>query len=298
MKRAAAAEERLCLGSHLSVAGGAHRAVEEAIALGLASLQIFTKNASRWVQRAMREDEVAQFRAARARWGEHAVVSHESYLFYLASADGALRKRSRAAFIDELERAEQLGLDAVVTHPGAHMGSGPEKGIDRFAAELRAVFDAVPFVRTRVLIECTAGQGTVLGRSFAELAGILAAVACPARLGVCLDTCHLFAAGYDLRRAAGYEAAMRELEREIGAREVRCWHLNDSRGALGSHLDRHEHIGKGQIGASGFRALLADARFDGIPKILETPKENDMDRVNLRALRRLARPARSASPRR
>jgi deoxyribonuclease-4 len=280
-----AKERRLCLGSHLSVAGGPWKAVEEAIALRLRSLQIFSKNASRWTQRPIAEEEAERFRERRAEWGDGPVFSHASYLINLA-AEGELADKSREALVDELERAAALGLDGVIQHPGAHVGAGVEAGIERIARAARSALDRAPR-GPRLLLENTAGAGSTLGRSFEELGALLAMIDRPERTGVCLDTCHLFAAGYELRTAEGFEATMAALEREVGADRVLCWHLNDSRGDLGSHLDRHEHIGTGKLGRAAFRLLLADARFFGVPKILETPKEGDADRANLALLRRL-----------
>ncbi len=281
-------KQRLCLGSHLSVAGGVSRAVDGAIELGLESLQIFTKNASRWEQKPIDPDEAARFRERRAEWGSgRPVASHDSYLINLASPKRDIRARSIAAFRDELERAELLGLEFLVMHPGAHLGSGLEKGIVLIADAIRRVCDRVPHGSTRILLENTAGQGSTIGRAFRELHDLLEAIDLPDRLGVCIDTCHMFAAGYELRTAKSYEATMRELDELVGADRVHCLHLNDSRGDLGSHLDRHEHIGQGKIGRGGFRRVLRDPRFFGTPKILETAKEDDMDRVNLRVLESL-----------
>lgn len=282
----AAKERRLCLGSHLSVAGGPWKAVDEAISLRLASLQIFSKNASRWTQRPIAEEEAERFRERRAAWGDGPVFSHTSYLINLAAGSEELREKSRLALADELERAAVLGLAGAIQHPGAHVGDGVAAGIERIANAARGVLDRAP-EGPRLILENTAGAGSTIGRSFEELAQLLAAIDRPERTGVCLDTCHLFAAGYELRTAEGYDATMRALESTVGATQVRCWHLNDSRGDLGSHLDRHEHIGAGKLGKEAFRLLLADARFFGVPKILETPKEGDADRVNLALLRRI-----------
>jgi len=280
-----AKERRLCLGSHLSVAGGPWVAVDEAIALRLRSLQIFSKNASRWTQRPIAPEEAERFRSRRAEWGDGPVFSHTSYLINLA-AEGELADKSREALLDELERAAILGLDGVVQHPGAHVGAGVEAGIERIARAARWALDRAP-AGPRLLLENTAGAGSTIGRSFEELGALLAAIDRPERTAICLDTCHLFAAGYELRTAEGYSQTMAALEREVGAARVSCWHLNDSRGDLASHLDRHEHIGAGKLGSAAFRLLLADARFFGVPKILETPKEDEADRANLARLRRL-----------
>ncbi|MEE2890312.1 MAG: deoxyribonuclease IV [Planctomycetota bacterium] len=281
-------QDRLCLGSHLSVSGGAWKAVKEAQQLGLRSLQIFTKNASRWIQRPIEQKEAQRFREEMEKWGPHPVTSHDSYLINLASPKDELYQKSIDAFTDEIERAELLGLDFLVMHPGAHVGSGVEAAIERIATGMRECFDRVPHVKTRILLENTAGGGSTMGRSFEELRDLLEAIDTPERTGTCLDTCHMFAAGYELRTDKGYRDTMKQLDAAIGARRVFALHLNDSRGDLGSHLDRHMHIGEGLIGKNGFEQIINDSRFGGIPKMLETPKENDMDRKNLALLKRLA----------
>jgi deoxyribonuclease-4 len=195
-----------------------------------------------------------------------------------------------AAFHEELERAEQLGIPSLVTHPGAHLGSGEPDGIARVAEALNVLHAALPRARVRILLETTAGQGTSLGYRFEQLAEILGRVEAAHRVGICLDTCHLFAAGYDLRSAAGYRATMRELEACLGCQRVQAVHLNDSRRELGSRVDRHEHIGEGHLGLSAFGHILTDPRFQTVPMILETPKGADAtadDRRNLARLRGL-----------
>lgn len=282
-------EDRLCLGSHLSVSGGPWKAVEEAIELDIRALQIFTKNASRWIQKPIEPKDADRFRSAIEEWGPHPLLSHDSYLINLASPKEELFKKSIAAFADELERAELLGLDFLVMHPGAHVGSGVNAGIERIANGMRESFDRVPHVKTRVLLENTAGGGSTMGRSFEELSDLLTAIDTPERTGTCIDTCHMFAAGYELRTEEGYEATMKQLDKTLGARRVFALHLNDSKGDLGSHLDRHMHIGEGLIGKKGFGFVMQDSRFAGIPKILETPKVEDMDEKNLKLLRRLGK---------
>ena len=283
------AEDRNCLGSHLSVSGGPWKAVEEAIELEIRALQIFTKNASRWVQKPIDPKHVEKFHAAVEEWGAHPLLSHDSYLINLASPKEELFQKSIAAFADELERAELLGLDFLVMHPGAHVGSGVEAGIERIAAGMREAFDQVPHVKTRVLLENTAGGGSTMGRSFEELRDLLAAIDTPERTGTCIDTCHMFAAGYELRTEEGYQETMKQLDKALGARRVFALHLNDIKGDLGSHLDRHMHIGDGLIGKKGFQFVMQDDRFAGIPKILETPKVEDMDQQNLSLLEKLAK---------
>lgn len=282
-------EDRLCLGSHLSVSGGPWKAVEEAIELDIRALQIFTKNASRWIQKPIEPKDADRFRSAIEEWGPHPLLSHDSYLINLASPKEELFQKSIAAFADELERAELLGLDFLVMHPGAHVGSGVDAGIERIANGMRESFDRVPHVKTRVLLENTAGGGSTMGRSFEELSDLLTAIDTPERTGTCIDTCHMFAAGYELRTEEGYEATMKQLDKTLGARRVFALHLNDSKGDLGSHLDRHMHIGEGLIGKKGFGFVMQDSRFAGIPKILETPKVEDMDEKNLKLLRRLGK---------
>ena len=277
----------ICLGSHLSVAGGAWKALREATSLELSSLQIFTKTASRWVQKPIDPKDVERFKTEREAWGPGPVVSHTSYLINLGSPKDELFEKSRAALADEFERAALLGLQGVVQHPGAHVGSGVEAGIASIAKGARLVLDEAP-EGPKLLLENTAGAGSTIGRSFEELASLVEQIDRPERVGICLDTCHLFASGYDLRTEETYEATMAELEKNLDLSLIECWHLNDSRGALGSNLDRHEHIGTAEIGREGFRLLLADERFFGIPKILETAKEDDGDVMNLKVLRELA----------
>lgn len=282
-------QERLCLGSHLSVSGGSWKAVKEAQELGLRSLQIFTKNASRWIQRPIEEKEAQRFREEMEKWGDHPVTSHDSYLINLASPKEELYQKSIDAFTDEIERAEMLGLDYLVMHPGAHVGSGVDAAIERISEGMKECFRRVPHVKTRILLENTAGGGSTMGRSFEELKDLLDAIDTPERTGTCLDTCHMFAAGYELRTESGYQDTMKSLDKTVGARRVFALHLNDSKGDLGSHLDRHMHIGEGLIGRKGFELIINDDRFGGIPKMLETAKENDMDRKNLAILKRLGK---------
>ena len=238
------------------------------------------------MQTPISEKDATKFLERRAEWGCGRVVSHTSYLINLGSPKDELFEKSQTALADEFERAATLQLQGVVQHPGAHVGSGVESGIDRIAEGARRVLDAAP-EGPKLLLENTAGQGTTLGRSFEEIASLLEKIDRPERTAICLDTCHLFAAGYDLRTASSYEATMAELEKNLDLSSIECWHLNDSRGELGSNLDRHEHIGEGEIGKTGFELLLSDPRFFEIPKILETAKEDDMDRINLQMLRQL-----------
>lgn len=230
------------------------------------------------------------FRTA-ARGRVRPVIAHGSYLLNLASPNHAARRRSVLALIDELTRCEALGIRSLVVHPGAHLGEGLDAGIARIAAALDEVHDATPGFRARVLLEATAGQGTTIGHEPAHLGRIMQGVRRPERLGVCVDTCHVFAAGYDLR-TDDYERLIADLARHVGLGQIHCIHVNDSKTPCNARVDRHEHIGRGRIGRAGFARLVNDRRLAGIPKILETPKGEDgrgvdLDRVNLRRLRRM-----------
>jgi deoxyribonuclease IV len=279
------------LGAHVSIAGGLHLALERGRALGCGAVQIFLKNQRQWAARPLAADEVRAVRAARRTTGIGPVFAHASYLINLATPEPAAWRQAVDAFTDELERAEALALRCVVIHPGSHLGSGPAVGLPRVAAAVCEALRRTRGYRVRIALENTAGAGGGLGRTFAELGALLAAAGRPRRLGVCLDTCHLFAGGYDVRTPAGYDAAIGECAAAVGLDRVLAFHLNDARAPLGSGLDRHEHIGRGGLGLSPFRRLLRDARFHAVPKVLETPKEPEpvADLRNLATLRRLRR---------
>lgn len=278
-------------GAHMSIAGGCHNAVAAARAHDCHALQLFTKNSNQWSARELTDDDVAAFRKALRGSGVRRTAAHDSYLINLASPDEALYRRSLDAFTDEVRRAERLGLDYLVTHPGAHLDSGEDAGLARVAAALDEVHARCTGFRVKVLLETTAGQGSSLGHRFEHLARVLALVADPGRLGVCLDTCHVFAAGYALAPEAEYRATLREFDRVIGLRRLLAFHVNDSLKPFGSRVDRHAAIGKGHLGLEPFRLLVNDPRFRSRPMILETPKEdddgNDLDAVNLATLRGL-----------
>jgi deoxyribonuclease-4 len=283
------------IGAHVSIAGGTPTAFARGVEAGCTAMQIFTRNATQWKAQPLSPDEVARFRAEQGRTGISPVISHGSYLVNLASPDPLLLDKSREAFLDELLRAGALGLSCVVTHPGAHMGAGVAAGLARVAASIDWVLERAGAAGPRVCLENTAGQGTVLGGEFGHLGGILGAVAAPERLGVCVDTCHGHAAGYDFATPEGYARALEDLEAAVGPGRVLAIHLNDAKGERGGHLDRHEHLGRGRIGLEGFRLFMNDPRFAAVPKIIETPKEEggrQMDPVNLGVLRRLAGAAR------
>ena len=278
----------LLAGAHMSIAGGMHLAFERAARVRSNALQIFLKSSNQWKARFLTEQDRELFREAHRTSGIRALLAHDSYLINLASPDRALYRKSLDAFIEELKRANSLGVPWLVLHPGAHTGAGVRAGIARVARALRHALESVgPPVG--VLLENTAGQGTSLGRTFDELADILEQLGSPDRAGVCLDACHAFAAGYDLRTPEAYAGTMREFGGKIGLGRIRAFHVNDSIRDLGSRVDRHTHIGKGRIGLEAFRCLVNDRRFAAVPKILETPKGTGFreDRRNLAALRKL-----------
>ncbi|MGQ0636466.1 MAG: deoxyribonuclease IV [Planctomycetaceae bacterium] len=279
------------LGAHMSIAGGYHKAVEAAAALTMDCVQLFTKNNNQWRAKPISPAEVDAFRAALAQTGVGLPCAHDSYLINLASPDEALWRKSLEAFVVELERAEALGLIGVVMHPGSFVTSSEKAGLARVVEALDEAHRATPGLRTRTLIETTAGQGTNLGHRFEHLATILQRVEAPERLGVCVDTCHIFAAGYPLATPDEYAATMAELDRVIGLARVCAFHLNDSVKERGSRVDRHAKIGAGRLGLEPFRHLLNDPRFAAIPMYLETPKGEEegesLDAINLRTLRSL-----------
>ena len=276
------------LGAHESVSGGLHLAFDRIHSVGGNCLQIFTRNQRQWAAPALQAKEIAVFRSAHKENGAMIVASHASYLVNLASSKEDLLEKSVHSLILEIERCRQLGIPLVVLHPGSHGGDGTQIGLGRFVDGLDQVLSASDG-QVQVLLETTAGQGTGLGSRFEELAYILENSRYPELLGVCIDTCHIFAAGYELRSPAGYAATITALETTVGLNKVRLIHLNDSKTELGSRVDRHAHIGQGAIGLAGFRNLLQDSRFSGLPMILETPKGADLeeDRKNLQTLRSL-----------
>lgn len=276
-------------GAHMSIGGGVSKAFARGEQVGCEAMQIFSKSDRQWVAKPIPPEEVALFRAEQARTGIGPVVVHDSYLINLAAPADELWEKSIAAFAEELQRCELLNIGFIVTHPGAHTGSGEEAGLRREADALNRLFEAGVGGDTVVLLETTAGQGTTLGNRFEHLAQLFELVPHPKRLGVCVDTCHLFAAGYDLRTPETYAATVAEFDRLIGVSQIRCFHLNDSQKDLGSRVDRHSHIGQGFIGLEGFRLLVNDPRFHQLPMIIETPKGDDMaeDIENLTLLRSL-----------
>lgn len=277
------------LGAHMSIAGGLHCAVDRALAAGCGVLQVFTRNSNQWKGKPLGDADVELFRKKFAASGLRDVVAHDIYLINLAAAPGDVRDKSLVAFRDELETCARLGIRKVVMHPGSHLNDSPETGLERVIEAFDQLFAAAPQFEGHVLLETTAGQGTNLGRTFGELRAIIDGSRYPDRFGVCFDTCHTFAAGYDTTTEEGYRSTMAEFDRIIGLDRLECFHFNDSKKGLGSRVDRHEHIGQGTLGLNPFRFILNDERFATIPKILETPKgdHDEMDTINLGVLRGL-----------
>jgi deoxyribonuclease IV len=277
------------LGAHKSIAGGFHKAVELAHRSGCDCLQLFTKNNNQWAARDITTGDVEQFHEALRTYRIAHPLVHDSYLINLASPDRGLWKKSIDAFVVELRRAEILGIPYVVTHPGAFTTADEEAGLRNIVRALDEVSAQTRGLRSRCLLETTSGQGTSLGWRFEQLAAILGGVKEPDRLGFCFDTCHVFAAGYPMGTAKDYGKTMSTFDRLLGVERIKAFHLNDSRREQGSRIDRHEHIGRGQLGIEPFRLLLSDARFADVPMYLETPKGEedgeDLDVVNLRVLR-------------
>ncbi len=273
------------LGAHESVSGGLHRALSRIEEVGGTSLQIFTRNQRQWNSPELTEQEIDDFVAARRQCTPMDVFSHGSYLVNLASEKDDLLHKSISAFVTELERCDQLGIQGLVFHPGSHGGAGIEKGIERCVRALDWAMETAKS-DTRVLVETTAGQGTGLGSRFEEIGAILDGSKYSSRLGVCVDTCHIFAAGYDIRSAVAYRQTMAQFDRIVGLDRIELFHINDSKKELNSKVDRHAHIGEGYIGCEGFRHLVNDSRFAELAMILETPKEKDLeaDRNNLQIL--------------
>ncbi|MBA3831313.1 MAG: deoxyribonuclease IV [Chthoniobacterales bacterium] len=279
----------MLLGSHMSIGGGVQRAIERARSIESTAMQIFVKNNMQWFARPFAREEIRGFLEHAQRQELAAVFAHANYLINLAATNPQFYANSIRALSEELTRADQLALPFIVLHPGAHLGTGEEAGLEKVVASIDEVFARVPKVKTRIALETTAGQGSCLGHTFEHLAHIMENVREPERLCVCLDTAHVFAAGYDLTSETGTKIMFREFHRIVGLQHLVALHLNDSKSARGSRVDRHEHIGKGQIGLEAFRVIMRDRRFRKIPKVLETPKGKELreDVENMNALRAL-----------
>jgi deoxyribonuclease-4 len=284
------------IGAHISTKGGLHTVFDRAGEIDASAIAMFAKNSNQWKGKDLTDDDCATFTAQRT---VRPILTHASYLINLATTNAEFHRKSIAAMIDELDRAERLGIHAVVLHPGAHMGAGAGAAIDQIARSLDQVHAAIPNHRVVTLLETSAGQGSCVGCTFEELGRMIRLVDQKQRVGICFDTCHVFAAGYDIRTHDGYSRTIDDIERHVGIENVGAFHLNDSKKGLGSRVDRHQHIGDGEIGLEAFRMLLNDARFTHIPKVLETPKtiEHVSDRRNLRKLRALINGAKSSASR-
>ncbi len=279
----------LRLGAHESIAGGVSKAFDRALSVGCDAVQIFTKNNNRWSAKPLDPKEVERFKRKQQETGIHPVVAHDSYLINLGTPKDDLWEKSINAFVDELQRSETLGIPYLVMHPGSHTGSGEEAGLERIARGLDRCHAATEGFKVLTLLEITAGQGTNLGYTFEQLRAIIDMVDDPNRLGICFDTCHALAAGYEFRDRESYERMWEEFDRIVGLERLKVFHLNDSQKDVGSHVDRHAHIGQGMLGLEPFRMILNDPRFDGLPGLLETPKSQDLheDVENLSVLRSL-----------
>ncbi len=280
---------KILLGAHTSIAGGVDKAVERAASIGCTTLQIFTKNSNQWNSRPLNEQVVQNYKRLLKVTKIYPIVAHDSYLINLCAKDKEILKKSRKAFIDELKRCELLGINYLNFHPGSHMGRGEEDGIKLIAESINIAHSATRGFKVKSMIETTAGQGTSIGYRFEHIRKIIDLVEDKNRLAVCIDTCHIFAAGYDLRTEKAYEKTIEEFDAIIGLKYLKAFHLNDSKKGLGERVDRHEHIGLGKIGLNGFRFIMNDKRFINFPKILETPKGEGMkeDIMNINRLKSL-----------
>jgi deoxyribonuclease-4 len=280
-------KQKILLGAHMSIGGGVRRAIERARSINCTAMQIFVKNNMQWFARPLERAEISAFLDHAQRAELHSVFAHANYLINLAATNPQFHANSLRALSQELVRADQLQLPFLVLHPGAHLGAGVEAGLAKIIDSIDRVLADIPKIKTRIALETTAGQGSCLGDRFEHLAAIIANVREPERLCVCLDTAHLFAAGYELATETLTRKTFTEFDRVIGLERLVALHLNDSKTARGSRVDRHEHIGKGRIGLEAFRFIMRDRRFRKIPKVLETPKGKDLaeDVENMKTLR-------------
>ncbi len=289
-KRMRATVRSELLGAHMSIGGGVHRAIERSCSIEANAMQIFVKNNMQWFARPLEKTEIAAFLRHAQREQISAAFAHANYLINLAATNPQFHANSLRALAEELVRADQLELPFLVLHPGAHLGAGEAAGLERIVQSIDAVYQVLPKTKTKIALETTAGQGSCLGDKFEQIAHIIENVREPERLCVCLDTAHVFAAGYDLETEVGTKKTFAEFDRVIGLERLAALHLNDSKTARGSRVDRHEHIGQGKIGLPAFRVIMRDKRFRKIPKVLETPKGKELreDGENMKTLRELA----------
>lgn len=278
------------LGAHMSIAGGVHRSIERACSIKCTAMQIFVKNNMQWFARPLRREEISAFLDHTQRAELRFIFAHANYLINLAAANPQFHANSLRALSEELVRADQLDLPFLVLHPGAHLGAGEEAGLAKIVESIDHVFDGLPKTKIRIALETTAGQGSCLGHRFEHLAHIIENVREPERLCVCLDTAHVFAAGYELATDKLTGKMFTEFDRIVGLERLVALHLNDSKTPRGSRVDRHEHIGKGRIGLPAFRFIMRERRFQKLPKVLETPKGKELkeDAENMKTLRSLA----------
>src|ERR1700716_2930484 len=282
-------KSEILLGAHMTICGGVHTGIERGRSIRCTAIQMFVKNNMQWFARPLEREEIRAFLEHQQRGDLLSIFAHANYLINLAATNPQFHANSIRALSEELTRADQLELPFLVLHPGAHLGAGEEEGLRKIVASIDKVFRTIPKVKTRIALETTAGQGSCLGHKFEHIAYIIDNVREPERLCVCLDTAHIFAAGYDIGSEAGIKKTFREFDRVIGFNHLAAVHVNDSKTARGSRGDRHQHIGKGQIGLDAFRFIMRDRRFKKIPKVLETPKGKDLleDIANLKTLRGL-----------
>ena len=280
-------KEKILLGAHMSIGGGVHTAIERGCSINCTAIQMFLKNNMQWFARPLTRDEIHAFLEHRQRGELLSIFAHANYLINLATTNPQFLANSIRALSEELTRADQLELPFLVLHPGAHLGAGEEAGLKKIVAAIDRVFRIVPEVKTKIALETTAGQGSCLGHRFEQISFIVENVREPERLCVCLDTAHVFAAGYNIGSETGVKKTFREFDLVIGLNRLAAIHVNDSKAARGSRVDRHQHIGKGQIGLDAFRFIMRDRRFRKIPKVLETPKGEELreDVANLKMLR-------------
>lgn len=284
--------DSLLIGAHMSIAGGVEQAPLRGRDVGCACIQIFTKSNRQWAARPLKAEEIEGFKRNCTEVGIAPALGHDCYLINLGAADRVVWRKSFDCLLVELQRSEQLGLLGLVFHPGAHSGAGEKAGLRRIIRSVDKLLEKTKGSNVKMLVETTAGQGTNVGYRFEHLAEIITSVKHTSRMGVCYDTCHTFAAGYDIRTEDAYQRTMEEFDKVVGLSRICAFHFNDSKNDLGSGVDRHQHIGHGKLGKDPFRLILLDPRFKSVPKILETPKgkrgRTDWDVVNLNLLRRLA----------
>lgn len=283
-------DDELLIGAHESIAGGVHTAFERGNRAGCRVLQVFTKNSNQWKAKPLRSEDIASYKTAASKSNISFVMAHSSYLINLCAVDPVILQKSRDAYLEEIRRCDAFGIGYFNFHPGAHMGAGEAEGIEKIVESLNWIHAESPDCNVRSILETTAGQGSSIGHRFEELRAIIDGVEDRKRMGVCIDTCHIFAAGYDIRTEQAYDETIEEFDGVVGLDRLIAIHANDSKKGLGSRVDRHEHIGKGAIGRNGFQFMMQDERLKRIPKILETPKGEDLkeDIMNLDVLRKLA----------